>query len=251
MRGHAKSAPKGTAAIIVHRDRPGRIRASAAAEWVDRLWKQRSPQVLSRHRRATAARRKHGRMRHRRSVSPQLLLVLLVLLVVTGFGGGASAPASADTAEGRDTATTTTTTAAPWSWPAPLPHPVLRDYVWTGPYSPGHRGIDLGVAPGVTVTAPADGTVRFAGIVVDRPVLSIAHDDGTVSSFEPVVTTLAPGERVARGQAVGTLSRDHVHAPSGGLHLGARVDGAYVNPLLLLGELPASILLPLDTPPNR
>ena len=91
--------------------------------------------------------------------------------------------------------------------------------------------------------APADGVVHFAGFVVDRPVLSIEHADGVLSSFEPVQTDLVAGDRVTRGQVIGTLLPGHCASPC--LHLGARVDGEYVNPLLFLGGVGWSVLYPL------
>ncbi|GGA73707.1 hypothetical protein GCM10011490_25730 [Pseudoclavibacter endophyticus] len=168
--------------------------------------------------------------------------------ITAGVGAGpASHPVSASTASTVPAADSIDVDAreGDWSWPVAPPHPVTRPFEVTGPYSPGHRGIDLGVQPAAAVAAPASGVVRFAGVVVDRPVLSIAHDDGTISSFEPVEATVAIGERVERGQIVGHLSSSIRHAPQGGLHLGARVDGAYLNPLFLLGALAPAVLLPL------
>lgn len=94
------------------------------------------------------------------------------------------------------------------------------------------------------VGAPADGIVAFAGTVVDRPLLTIDHGGGVVSTLEPVTASVAPGERVARGAPIGTLSTGG-HAVAGTLHLGVRVDGEYVNPLLFLGGLQRARLLPL------
>ncbi|WP_157887663.1 M23 family metallopeptidase [Frondihabitans sp. PAMC 28766] len=136
-----------------------------------------------------------------------------------------------------------------WSWPVPSPHDVIRGYdapemVW----SPGHRGIDIAAAPGAIVHAPDSGRVHFTGTVVDRPVLSLEHAGGVLSSFEPVDATVAAGEAVSRGQAIGILRPGHC-PESACLHLGARVDGDYVSPLLLLGELPPSVLLPTESLP--
>ncbi len=90
--------------------------------------------------------------------------------------------------------------------------------------------------------APDDGVVHFAGFVVDRPVLSIEHTGGVLSSYEPVQTALVAGDRVTRGQVIGTLLPGHCASPC--LHLGARVDGQYVNPLLFLGGVGWSVLYP-------
>ena len=134
---------------------------------------------------------------------------------------------------------------ARWQWPLRPRPDVVRPFDLPHPYAAGHRGVDLAAAPGATVLAPDDGVVHFAGWVVDRPVLSIAHADGLLSSFEPVVTELRAGDAVARGQPIGALAVDVVHSPAGGLHLGARLDGAYLDPLALLGAVPKAVLLPL------
>lgn len=132
-----------------------------------------------------------------------------------------------------------------WSWPVAAPHPIARPFVAPEtPYSAGHRGVDVRAPAGSEVRAPADGVVHFAGFVVDRPVLSIRHSGGVLSSFEPVEPLVATGDRVERGQVVGLLLPGHCTTPC--LHLGARVDGGYVNPLLFLGGLDHAILYPLD-----
>ena len=128
-----------------------------------------------------------------------------------------------------------------WEWPTSGDHAVLRPFVAPPtPYGAGHRGVDL-LSAG-TALAPADGVVHFAGTVVDRPVLSIRHADGLLSSYEPVSTELRRGDAVARGQPVGTVEEGHCARLC--VHFGVRLDGEYLNPLLLLGEVPRSVLLP-------
>lgn len=136
------------------------------------------------------------------------------------------------------------TAAAPrWDWPTPPPHAIVRQYLAPAtPYGPGHRGIDI-AADSAVVTAPADGVVHFAGVVVDRPVLSIRHSGGLLSSYEPLATELVAGDPVTRGQVIGTLEPGHCPQQLC-LHFGVRLDGEYVNPLLLLGGVPRSVLLP-------
>jgi murein DD-endopeptidase MepM/ murein hydrolase activator NlpD len=129
-----------------------------------------------------------------------------------------------------------------WLWPVAAPHPIVRPFVAPAtPYSSGHRGIDIG-SPGTEVRAPAAGVVSFAGVVVDRPVLSIRHPGGVVSSYEPVMSELAVGDAVSAGQVVGTLLPGHCAELC--LHFGVRVDGQYVSPLAFLGGIPRSVLLP-------
>jgi len=139
--------------------------------------------------------------------------------------------------------------AATWDWPVPAPHRVVRPFVAPPtPYAAGHRGLDLTVPAGTEVRAPADGIVHFAGVVVDRGVLSIEHAGGVLSSFEPVDALVARGERVRRGQVVGVLAESAPgasHCAESCLHLGARIDGEYVNPLLLLDGLDWSVLYAL------
>lgn len=134
--------------------------------------------------------------------------------------------------------------AAMWAWPVSPPHPIVRPYLAPAtPYAAGHRGIDIAVTDGATLYAPDDGVVHFAGWVVDRPVLSIDHGGGVLSSYEPVSTHLTAGQAVRRGQAIGLVEAGHCATPC--LHLGVRIHGAYVSPLLYLGGQPRAVLLPL------
>ncbi|QYH35767.1 M23 family metallopeptidase [Salinibacterium sp. M195] len=135
------------------------------------------------------------------------------------------------------------TISTPWDWPVAPPHPIIRPYLAPEtPYSAGHRGIDIDSGSSSDVRAPSDGIVHFAGTVVDRPVLSIRHPGGFITSYEPVTTTLARGDVVVRGEVVGQLQAGHCARPC--LHLGVRLDGEYVSPLIYLGGIPRAILLP-------
>jgi murein DD-endopeptidase MepM/ murein hydrolase activator NlpD len=100
---------------------------------------------------------------------------------------------------------------------------------------------------GAVVHAPADGVVAFRGTVVDRPLVTIDHGHGIVTTFEPLESTLTPGTTVAAGQEIGTVARGG-HTPSGELHLGVRYDDVYINPMLMFGEVPRAILLPCCMP---
>ena len=111
------------------------------------------------------------------------------------------------------------------------------------PYAAGHRGIDLAAAAQQPVLAPRDGVVSFAGLVVDRPVLSITQPGDVIVTVEPVDAVVAVGDRVHAGQTIGTVGSGG-HCPPGCLHLGVRLHGSYVSPLLYLGELPRAVLLP-------
>lgn len=132
----------------------------------------------------------------------------------------------------------------PWTWPVPEPVSLTRPYAAPAhEYGPGHRGIDMRAHDGGEVRAPADGVVAFVGQVADRRLVTIDHGDGLVSTLEPVVTELAPGTTVRGGETLGTVSTGG-HTSPGELHLGVRRDGEYINPLLLLGQVPRAVLLP-------
>lgn len=151
---------------------------------------------------------------------------------------------SAVAASPADDAPTAAGAAGTWHWPVAPPIVVAAPFrAPATPYAAGHRGIDLATSPGEVVTAPADGVVSFAGMVAGRPVLAIDHGDGVVSSLEPVAAEVGAGDRVVRGQRVGTVAAGG-HCGEACVHLGARVDGDYVSPHRFLGGLPRAVLLP-------
>lgn len=149
-----------------------------------------------------------------------------------------------------------------WAWPlSPKPEVVHTFNPPDKPWLSGHRGVDLGTAhdagppghaSGVTaqeVTAPADGVVTFAGVVVDRPVLTIDHGNGLRSSFEPLDSNLRPGDQVTKGQVIGSVPGGPTgsgHCADTCLHWGVRRGEEYINPLTLVEDLRPSILLPLE-----
>lgn len=120
----------------------------------------------------------------------------------------------------------------PWLWPSGDPVPVARafddlEHNWL----PGHRGVDLDVLVGSPVYAPADGTVVVAGVIVDRPVVSVSH--GSVrSTFEPVEATVTPGDEVRKGDVIGHVASGH---SPGALHWGVKSGPrTYHDPLRFL-----------------
>lgn len=133
-----------------------------------------------------------------------------------------------------------------WEWPlAPRPG-VLRAFDPPDkPWMSGHRGVDLGAAhDGVPVTTPESGTVSFAGVVVDRPVITIDHGNGLRSSFEPVAGTLRAGDKVSKGDTIGTLLPGHCGTRPC-VHWGVRRGEEYLNPLGFVMDIRPSVLLPL------
>ena len=107
--------------------------------------------------------------------------------------------------------------------------------------------MDLAAQPNALVRAPANGTVLFAGILAGRPVLSIDHGGGLISSFEPAVSQLSKGTAVKRGEVVAILGPNRRHClPEVCLHWGVRRNGRYIDPLTLLpGQHGPAVLLPL------
>ena len=130
-----------------------------------------------------------------------------------------------------------------WEWPvtgfrlvAPYVQPADR-------YSAGHRGLDLEPVDPGDVRAPAAGFVAFAGTVADRPLVTIDHGDGLVTTLEPVAARVEVWAAVAQGEVVGDLAFGG-HTPAGAVHFGVRYEGEYINPLVLLGGVPRAVLLP-------
>jgi murein DD-endopeptidase MepM/ murein hydrolase activator NlpD len=135
-------------------------------------------------------------------------------------------------------------TTAPWAWPTGT-RVVGRP--WEAPaddYAAGHRGIDVPAELGADVSAVDGGTVAFAGAVGGRQVVTVDHGDGLVSTLDSVAPAVAAGDVVARGDVVGTVSVGHCPATAPCLHLGARVDGRYVDPTPYLPAAEWPVLLP-------
>ena len=160
-----------------------------------------------------------------------LATALLALTVSVVFPATAARGAIADT----------------WSWPIAAPWRIQRPFVAPPtPYGVGHRGIDLVAAVDTPVLATAAGTVLFAGIVVDRGVISIDHGGGVTSSYEPVTAVVHAGQRVQAGDTIGHIAGLHatVSEACPCLHLGARINGEYLSPLAFLSAIDRAVLLP-------
>lgn len=136
--------------------------------------------------------------------------------------------------------------AAGWRWPmSPRPSVVRPFEPPAQRWSAGHRGVDIAATTGAEVLAPADGVVAFVGRVAGRPVLSLRHEGGLRSTYEPVVGVVSVGTAVHAGDVVGHLSHDPGHcAPAVCLHWGALRGRAYLDPLRLIDRRPI-ILLPV------
>ncbi|WP_406092020.1 peptidoglycan DD-metalloendopeptidase family protein [Streptomyces sp. NBC_01013] len=129
-------------------------------------------------------------------------------------------------------------------WPLEGRPTVLRG--WEPPateYGRGHRGVDLGAAPGARVLAAAAGRVSFAGGVAGRGVVVIelagTGDPPLRTTYEPVRPLVGKGDQVTAGQVVAVMSAGPSHCAPGCLHWGLRRGDAYLDPLSLL---PPSLL---------
>ena len=121
-----------------------------------------------------------------------------------------------------------------YAWP--VAGPVIRPFeLPSGPFGPGHRGMDIGVPVGTPIRASADGTVAFAGKVAGEHHVSVDHPDGVRTSYSYLSSVaVRRGDLVARGDVVGFTGAGHAGVEPAHLHFGARLAGQYIDPMLLL-----------------
>ena len=137
-------------------------------------------------------------------------------------------------------ATPADTMARPYgSYRWPVVGPVIRFFeAPETPYSAGHRGIDIAAPFGTPVHSTATGTVTFAGWVAGSLFVTVDHGDGIKTSYSFLSGfSVSTGQSVRAGQVIGFTGHGHPDVATPHLHFGARVNGAYVDPLLLLGGL--------------
>jgi murein DD-endopeptidase MepM/ murein hydrolase activator NlpD len=114
------------------------------------------------------------------------------------------------------------------------------------PYGAGHRGIDIAVPVGSTVRAPDAAVVAFAGKVGGQLFVTLDHGGEVTSTYSWLASALVhEGEVVARGQAIATSGQGHPGSLVPHLHLGVRLGGVYVDPLLCLGPMGVEDLIRL------
>ncbi|MDQ4094536.1 MAG: M23 family metallopeptidase [Actinomycetota bacterium] len=180
----------------------------------------------------------------------RVLICALLVTVLSGaagtgmvaLAGSAVPPGTADAGDRSPPRT------GMFSWPLAGRPAVVRAFQAPAvPYGPGHRGVDLASVAGAAVLAAGAGTVLFAAVVAGRGVVSVEHPGGLRTTYEPVSATVAAGERVARGEQLGTVQLGHRGCTATAcLHWGVRRDpGDYVDPLRLV-VMPRVRLLPVD-----
>ena len=135
------------------------------------------------------------------------------------------------------------------TWPWPVTGPVIRGFdPPTSPFGAGHRGIDVAVPFGTPILAPEAGTVSFAGRVGGELFVTIDHGGGLSSTYSWLSSvTVRKGDAVAIGQQVGSTGTGHPGSAIPHLHLGMRLDGAYLDPLEILAPLGVQDLIRLVT----
>lgn len=171
-----------------------------------------------------------------RPIRARLAYAVCVAMLVTAAATGME-PAAV--------AASSTERSARLSWPIVPPHRVLRPFeAPPSRYAAGHRGIDIAAVAGTTVSSPAAGEITFAGRVVDRSTLTIDIGGGLLVSIEPVDATMPTHAQVTEANAIGTVARGG-HCDGRCIHLGVRLNGEYVSPMLYLGGIERAILLPL------
>ncbi|WP_435744674.1 peptidoglycan DD-metalloendopeptidase family protein [Nocardioides sp. SYSU DS0663] len=157
-------------------------------------------------------------------MSPAVLTLLVALLPgPTGTG-----PASADPVG---------------EWPL-RPEPTVVEHFDPPPtpYAAGHRGVDLLGRPGQGVHTALAGRVTYAGMLAGRGVVVVDHGT-TRTTYQPVAASVAVGDLVRAGSALGRLELAGSHCfPRACLHWGW-IDGeTYLDPLDLVGAGPVRLL---------
>lgn len=123
------------------------------------------------------------------------------------------------------------------SWP--VVGPVIQGFDPPDtPFGSGHRGIDIAVALGSPVRAPAVGVVTFAGPVGGRLFLTIDHGGGLESRYSFLDALVARrGDAVSTGQVVARSGTGHAGDVVPNLHFAVLLDDVYVDPLDYLGPI--------------
>ncbi|MEA2580704.1 MAG: hypothetical protein QOE83_1596 [Actinomycetota bacterium] len=124
-----------------------------------------------------------------------------------------------------------------WRWP--IEGPILRGYdPPDSPYGSGHRGIDIGAPIDTPVRAPEAGKVTFAGKVGGHLFVTIDHGGGVASTYSWLTSiAVRKGNVVTRGDVIARSGSGHPGDTQPSLHMGVKLNGAYVDPLDYLGPI--------------
>jgi septal ring factor EnvC (AmiA/AmiB activator) len=117
----------------------------------------------------------------------------------------------------------------PFAYQLPAAAPVVEGLSSVNASGVRSRGLTLASSRGTPVTAPADGTVKFAGPFRDYDgVLIIDHGGGWLSLIVNVASPLHPGDRIGLGQDIGRAL--------GPLQVELSHNGRRISPALIAGS---------------
>jgi murein DD-endopeptidase MepM/ murein hydrolase activator NlpD len=180
--------------------------------------------------RASGRHRRPSRIRWRR-------YLFAALLAVVALAATTAAPARSATAD-----------EPRFTWPLSPTPAVTRGFEPPADaYGAGHRGVDLAATPGQQVLVAGPGVVVFAGTLAGRGVVSVDHDGGLRTTYEPVTPAVSVGDQVYQGQPLGTVLAGHPGCTVAAcLHWGVRRGDEYLNPLAYIATAYALRLKPWD-----
>lgn len=192
-----------------------------------------------------------------RPVSPEeRAAVSMGLSAVVGLGRGAATSSSSPPAGMEDYRPITPVTRAHpaaggdrettalWDWPLVGTPRIVNGYEPPAKrWLPGHRGIDLAGVAGEPVLAVDAGVVAWSGTIAGVGMISVDHESGLRSTYQPVSARAARGDRVGRGQQIAVLDGGGHCGLVDCLHLGARRGkDTYVDPTPLLIPLELTLV---------
>ncbi|YCK41629.1 M23 family metallopeptidase [Actinomadura sp. ATCC 39365] len=130
-----------------------------------------------------------------------------------------------------------------WRWPLDGSPRILRRFAPpSAPWLAGHRGVDLAAPADTPVLAAGSGTVRYAGPVGGRGVVTIDHPGGLRTTYLPISASVKRGEPITMGSRLGVVQAAQGHCQESCLHWGLIQSARYLDPLLLLGHAPIRLL---------
>ncbi len=121
------------------------------------------------------------------------------------------------------------------SWWRPVPGRVVHPFrAPVTRFGRGHLGVDFAARPGTPVRSAGAGTVIFAGVVAGARHVVVEHPDGLRTSYSFLASVrVRTGQRVRRGEVVGSTGGHGEHHEPDVFHFGLRVAGAYADPMRL------------------
>jgi septal ring factor EnvC (AmiA/AmiB activator) len=121
------------------------------------------------------------------------------------------------------------TVRSPIAYQLPAAAPVTEGLAAVNDSGVRSRGLSLATVRGMSVTAPADGVIKFAGPFRDYDgVVIIDHGNAWLSLIVNVASTLHAGDRVASGQDIGRAL--------GPLQVELSQNGRRISPALIAGS---------------